>query len=156
VMMLQAHARQKLEQMFAYAYRGDCRRLTILEYFGDDSVPEQCRCDVCRGQVRMQKPESQADAVASPRRSASRNAPVLESRELDHFGLDRFERLKKVRLKLAQAQDVPAFCVAHDSVLQAIADAAPADLPALAGIKGIGRAKLDKYGAAFLEAVRGS
>lgn len=156
VMMLQAHARQKLEQMFAYAYRRDCRRLTILEYFGDDSVPEQCRCDVCRGQVRMQKPESQTDAVASPRRSASRNAPVLESRELDHFGLDRFERLKKVRLKLAQAQDVPAFCVAHDSVLQAIAHAAPADLLALAGIKGIGPAKLDKYGAAFLEAVRGS
>ena len=102
----------------------------------------------------MQKPESQADAVASPRRSASRKAPVMESRELDHFGLDRFERLKKVRLKLAQAQDVPAFCVAHDSVLQAIAHAAPADLLALAAIKGIGPAKLDKYGAAFLAAIR--
>jgi superfamily II DNA helicase RecQ len=39
-------------------------------------------------------------------------------------------------------------------VLQAIAHAAPADLLALAAIKGIGPAKLDKYGAAFLEAVR--
>jgi ATP-dependent DNA helicase RecQ len=151
---LQAHARQKLEQVFGYAYRRDCRRLTILEYFGDDSVPAHCSCDVCRGQVRMQKP-AQADAVSSPRRYASRKSPNIESGELDHSGLDRFERLKKLRLKLAQAQDVPAFCVAHDSVLQAIAHAAPADLPALSEIKGIGPAKLDKYGAAFLAAIRG-
>ena len=78
----------------------------------------------------------------------------MESRELDNFGLDRFERLKKLRLKLAQAQDVPAFCVAHDSVLHAIAHAAPTDLLALSEIKGIGPAKLEKYGAAFLAAVR--
>lgn len=154
VMMLQAHARQKLEQMFAYAYRRDCRRLTILEYFGDDSVPAQCSCDVCRGQVRMNK-AAPADGVASPRRSASRKAAAIEPGELDHSGLDRFERLKKIRLKLALAQDVPAFCVAHDSVLQAIAHAAPADLLALSEIKGIGPAKLDKYGEAFLAAIRG-
>ncbi len=155
IMMLQAHARQKLEQMFAYAYRRDCRRLTILEYFGDDSVPTQCSCDVCRGQVRMNKP-AQADAVASPRRSGNRRVPEVESRTLDNFGLGRLERLKKLRLKLAQAQDVPAFCIAHDSVLLAVAGAAPQTLSALAEIKGIGPAKLDKYGAAFLAAVKGS
>ena len=155
IMMLQAHARQKLEQMFSYAYRRDCRRLTILEYFGDDSIPEGCSCDVCRGQVRMNKPV-QTDAVASQRRSGNRKAPEVGSRELDNFGLGRFERLKKLRLKLAQAQDIPAFCIAHDSVLLAVAGAAPQTLSALAEIKGIGPAKLDKYGAAFLEAVKGS
>ena len=153
VMTLQAHARQKLEQMFSYAYRRDCRRRAILEYFGDRSMPEQCSCDVCRGQVRMSKPP-QADAVLSQRRSGNRKAPDMESGELDRSGVGRFERLKKLRLKLAQAQDVPAFCVAHDSVLQAIARAAPADMVALSEIKGIGPAKLDKYGAAFLDAVK--
>jgi ATP-dependent DNA helicase RecQ len=154
VMMLQAHARQKLEQMFAYAYRRDCRRLTILEYFGDASVPTQCSCDVCRGQVRMNKPDV-TDAAVVQRRSANRKSVNVESRELDGSGLNRFERLKKLRLKLAQAQEVPAFCIAHDSVLQAIAHAAPADLMALSEIKGIGPAKLDKYGEALLEAVKG-
>ena len=153
VMMLQAHARQKLEQMFHYAYRAQCRRLAILEYFGDDSLPELCTCDVCRGQVRMQKP-AQASSVASQRRSSGRRAPRTESRELDDGGLDRFERLKKLRLKLAQAQDVPAFCVAHDSVLLAVASAAPKTLSDLAEIKGIGPAKLDKYGKAFLEVLK--
>jgi ATP-dependent DNA helicase RecQ len=154
VMMLQAHARQKLEQMFMYAYRRDCRRLTILEYFGDDSIPEACTCDVCRGQVRMDKP-LRADAATSQRRSGNGKPTAAESRELDNLGVDRFERLKKLRLKLAQAQDIPAFCVAHDSVLLAVAGAAPQTLSALAEIKGIGPAKLDKYGEAFLVAVKG-
>jgi ATP-dependent DNA helicase RecQ len=154
VMVLQEHARQKLEQMFGYAYRARCRRRAILEYFGDDSMPEGCSCDVCRGQVRMQKP-LRADSVASQRRSPGRKAQRGGSGELDGSGLVRFERLKKVRLKLAQAQDVPAFCVAHDSVLLAVAGAAPQTLAALAEIKGIGPARLDKYGTAFLEAVKG-
>jgi ATP-dependent DNA helicase RecQ len=152
VMVLQEHARQKLEQMFGYAYRARCRRRAILEYFGDDSMPEGCSCDVCRGQVRMQKP-LRTDSVASQRRSPGRKAQRGGSGELDGSGLVRFERLKKVRLKLAQAQDVPAFCVAHDSVL--LAGAAPQTLAALAEIKGIGPARLDKYGTAFLEAVKG-
>ncbi len=157
VMMLQAHARQKLEQMFAYAYRRDCRRLTILEYFGDDSVPEQCRCDVCRGEVRMQKtPPPVGESSRPTRRSGSCKPAVSAEVELDHSGLTRFERLKKLRLKLAQAQDVPAFCVVHDSVLLAVAASAPGNLLALAQIKGIGPAKLEKYGEAFLEALKGS
>jgi len=150
---LQAHARRKLDQVFNYAYRSRCRRRAILDYFGDSTAVTRCACDVCRGQVRMNKP-LQANAVTSQRRSGNRKAPGMESGVLDHSGLGRFERLKKLRLKLAQAQDVPAFCVAHDSVLQAIAHAAPADMTALSEIKGIGPAKLDKYGAAFLEAVK--
>ena len=158
VMMLQAHARQKLEQMFSYAYRHDCRRLAILEYFGDDSVPANCRCDVCRGEVRMQKPESQANA---PRRRLSAGkkpvgkSSVSDAVQLDAAALGRWERLKSVRLQLARAQDQPAFCIVHESVLRAIASEAPADLLALSQIKGIGPAKLDKYGEHFLAAVKG-
>lgn len=150
---LQGHARRKLDQVFNYAYRSRCRRRAILDYFGDSTAVTRCVCDVCRGQVRMNKPP-QADAVTSQRRSGNRKAQGMESRELDHSSLARFERLKKLRLKLAEAQDVPAFCVAHDSVLLAVACAAPRSLSTLAEIKGIGPAKLDKYGAAFLEAVK--
>ncbi len=103
----------------------------------------------------MNKP-APVEAVISQRRSGNRKALVMESRELDNSGLDRLDRLKKLRLKLAQAQDIPAFCIAHDSVLLAVAGTAPQTLSALAEIKGIGPAKLDKYGAAFLAAVKGT
>ena len=47
---LQAHARQKLDQVFNYAYRARCRRRAILEYFGDSTAITHCACDVCRGE----------------------------------------------------------------------------------------------------------
>ena len=149
---LQSHARQKLEQLLAYAFRLRCRRHSILEYFGDESMPADCNCDVCRGHVRMQK-------VAQPKQTTSPRARTKERVttglvELDGVSNGRLEKLKKVRLDLARAQDVPAFCIAHDSVLRSIACSAPADLVALSQIKGIGPAKLDKYGPAFLQALK--
>ena len=52
---LQAHARQKLDQVFNYAYRARCRRRAILEYFGDSAAITRCACDVCRGDVRSRR-----------------------------------------------------------------------------------------------------
>ena len=46
---LQGYARQKLDQVFNYAYRLRCRRRAILDYFGDGTAVTQCVCDVCRG-----------------------------------------------------------------------------------------------------------
>ncbi len=155
IQTLQMHAQQKLDQLFDYVFRLRCRRLSILEYFGDNSEPQDCRCDVCRGQVRMQKTALPAEAEIPRRHRKGRKATALDAGELDQAALLRLERLKRLRLKLAQRQDQPAFCVAHDSVLLAIASAAPEDLLALAEIKGIGPAKLEKYGEAFLEAVKG-
>ena len=150
---LQSHARQKLEQLLAYAFRLRCRRHSILEYFGDESLPADCNCDVCRGHVRMQKAPQSARTV-SPR-TRTKERVMADPTDLDGASNGRLEKLKKVRLELARAQDVPAFCIAHDSVLRTIACTAPADLVALAQIKGIGPAKLDKYGPAFLQALKG-
>ena len=62
--------------------------------------------------------------------------------------------MKKARLELARTADWPAFCVAHDSVLREVARAAPRSMDALAEIKGIGPNKLEKFGAAFLQALK--
>ena len=48
---------------------------------------------------------------------------------------------------------VPAYVVAHDSTLAAIAEARPASLAALRRVKGMGPAKLERYGAEILEVV---
>jgi DNA helicase-2/ATP-dependent DNA helicase PcrA len=62
-----------------------------------------------------------------------------------------FEELRAVRRQLAAGK--PAFTVLPDSVLHAIAAARPTSLDQLTAIKGIGPAKLQQYGAAFLAAV---
>ena len=103
----------------------------------------------------MQKPLPADCRVHQRRRSRRPKRKNVESRELDGSGLVRFERLKKLRLKLAQAQDVPAFCVAHDSVLLAVAARHRRRLIGSGGDQRHRTCKLDKYGAAFLQAVKG-
>ena len=156
VVLLQSHATQKLERMFQYAYARRCRRRSILDYFGDDSEVTGCSCDVCRGDVRMQpspaaeRTRTRGKAKGDPKPANSDPAP------LDPAAAQRFLRLKAARLQLAQEQEWPAFCIAHDSVLREVARAAPQTLNALAEIKGIGAQKLEKFGAVLLEAVKGA
>ena len=64
-----------------------------------------------------------------------------------------FERLRSWRADSAREQGVPPYVVFHDSTLHAIAELRPADLDALAGISGIGRNKLERYGEAVLAVV---
>jgi len=154
--LLQAHARQKLERMLQYAYATRCRRRAILAYFGDNSRVTGCRCDACRGDIRSQPTGIRPPRRTKGKRNGSAKTPIADTGPLDPAAAIRFERLKAVRMRFAKAQDQPAFCVAHDSVLQEIARTAPQTLEALAHIRGIGDAKLEKFGKAFLDAVKGS
>jgi ATP-dependent DNA helicase RecQ len=151
---LQGYARQKLDQVFHYAYRSQCRRRAILDYFGDRTAVTQCVCDVCRGDVRS----GPAAGAGMPLQIASRKSKPKRAaagdERLDPAGELRFERLRKLRAELAAEKKWPAFCIAHDAVLREVARVAPKSLDALAAIKGIGTDKLEKFGAAFLKAVK--
>jgi ATP-dependent DNA helicase RecQ len=61
-----------------------------------------------------------------------------------------FDDLRAERARIAKAQGVPAYVVFHDSTLRAMAAAQPRSLEEMGGIPGVGRAKLDRYGAVFL------
>jgi superfamily II DNA helicase RecQ len=65
-----------------------------------------------------------------------------------------WEALREVRLRLAREVAQPAFCVFHDSTLREIAQRRPQEAEGLLAISGVGPAKLEKYGAAFLEVLR--
>jgi len=69
---------------------------------------------------------------------------------------DMLARLKAWRSGEARAQSVPPYVVFHDRTLAGIAAARPETLDALAGIPGIGAKKLERYGPALLELLRGA
>ncbi len=56
------------------------------------------------------------------------------------------ELLKQWRLERSRADGVPAFVVFHDSTLRELAAAQPRSLGELGAIKGLGPAKLERYG----------
>jgi DNA helicase-2/ATP-dependent DNA helicase PcrA len=64
-----------------------------------------------------------------------------------------FERLRAWRRTRAQADGVPAYVVFHDATLAAIAERRPRDWADLAGIAGVGPAKLDRYADEILQIV---
>src|SRR5690625_2322089 len=66
-----------------------------------------------------------------------------------------FEELRAWRTSQGETENVPAFVVFTDATLRAIAAAKPSSLEALATIHGVGRTKLDRYGAQVLELVNG-
>jgi superfamily II DNA helicase RecQ len=54
--------------------------------------------------------------------------------------------LRAWRSARARADDVPAYVVAHDALLAAIVEQRPGSIAALRRVKGMGPAKLDRYG----------
>ncbi len=65
-----------------------------------------------------------------------------------------WERLRSWRAATAKAQGVPAYVVFHDATLAEVARQCPQTLDALAGISGVGAAKLERYGADLLATLR--
>ena len=62
-----------------------------------------------------------------------------------------FEALRVWRTREAKAQRLPPYVIFHDSVLREVASVRPGDLATLGQVKGVGAAKLARYGAAVLE-----
>ena len=64
-----------------------------------------------------------------------------------------FERLRVLRKRLADEQRVPAYVVFSDAALAEMAAREPATHAELLEVNGVGQAKLERYGDAFLEAI---
>ena len=65
-----------------------------------------------------------------------------------------FDALRAKRTELAKQQGVPPYVIFHDSVLRDMTGFKPRSLSALEELPGIGAAKLERYGKAFLEVIR--
>jgi ATP-dependent DNA helicase RecQ len=66
-----------------------------------------------------------------------------------------FEALRSWRLAQAREQGVPPYVVFHDRTLIEIAGGRPASLAELGRVAGVGQAKLERYGEAVLDVLRG-
>jgi len=65
-----------------------------------------------------------------------------------------FEELRKVRAGLAAEARIPAYVVFHDSTLREMCRLQPTDEESFMLLSGVGKAKLERYGKRFLDAIR--
>lgn len=69
---------------------------------------------------------------------------------------DLFQKLRALRYELAQKQGVPPYVIFSDDTLRQLALLQPQDEAQMLNVKGVGEAKLKKYGKVFLQALAAS
>ena len=72
----------------------------------------------------------------------------------DEADIALFNDLKAVRTELARKQGVPPYVIFHDKTLQDMVLLKPDTVERMAMVHGVGAAKLEKYGQAFLRVIR--
>ena len=102
-------------------------------------------------QARPRAPARRAPAGPAP----AGGAPAAAAAVLSVADAARFEALRAWRSERARADAVPAYVVAHDATLRSIAEAQPGSLAALGLVKGMGPARLERYGAEILLTLEG-
>ena len=168
----------KLDAMQKYAYTTGCRRAFVLRYFGDEAGRGTCGgCDNCLGlhvgkerhapgSARTRR-ERAAPMAAAPGSSRTRGARGGEpfgggdakpASELVLEGADArlFASLKALRSSIAREEKVPPYVVFADRTLAELAARKPRTAASLLEVRGVGQAKLDKYGERFLAAIKGA
>jgi ATP-dependent DNA helicase RecQ len=125
-----------------------CRRRALLDHFGDSrpGSPSGRCCDVCDPDtIGLPDPETLV-APARARRPAARAAAPAGPVDEGLVGV-----LKEWRLRASDGK--PAYTVAHNTTLEAIAALKPATLDELGAIRGVGPTFVERYGAHVLELV---
>ncbi|MEE9271811.1 MAG: DNA helicase RecQ [Robiginitomaculum sp.] len=79
--------------------------------------------------------------------------PIDES-PLDDLSMALFEKLRSVRIQIARENKVPAYVIFHDKTLREMARMQPQSLSAMSTLHGVGKSKLDKFGADFLKVLQ--
>jgi ATP-dependent DNA helicase RecQ len=150
----------QLDVMQKYAYTDRCRRGFTLRYFGDPSATNSCQaCDNCLALAH----EAVAGAANTVRGRAKRGGRSVgsagkpaspDNRDLTADEQSLLERLREVRTTLARRDKVPAYVVFADRTLRELARSRPSTRDQMAGVHGVGPAKLEKYADDFLQVLR--
>jgi ATP-dependent DNA helicase RecQ len=132
---------EQIRRMYHWAENPRCRWRTLVGYFGESI--DQCddSCDSCRG----------ATIDVSTKRS-KREARNVEAGVQDD---PLFNRLRELRKTLADKRGVPAYVIFSDATLRDMVARKPQSRSELLEVSGVGPTKLESYGEAFLEVLRG-
>jgi RecQ family ATP-dependent DNA helicase len=131
-----------------FIYGLECRRRSLLDHFSDRTAgaPLDRCCDVC--DMLDWLPDPETIAVRKSARTAAKAPPAPDLSPAD---APLFEALKTWRLGAAAGK--PAFTVASNKTLTAIAAARPQSEDSLLAISGVGPAFIEKYAPEVLEII---
>ena len=137
--------------IFRQLYAGGVINLDVAGY-GSWTITEQGR-EVLRGKAAVQLRKEALVERGDKRPSRSAPAAGASSQALSRADAGLFEALKAVRRALAAEKKVPAYVVFPDKSLLDMVHIKPQTRDQMAMVHGVGAAKLEQYGEAFLSVV---
>ncbi len=100
--------------------------------------------------VKMKTVKDRREAEKKKAKKAVSNTPTVGVRD------ELFEELRLLRRRLAQEFSIPPYLVFSDKTLEEMAGTRPINDADLARVNGVGERKLQRFGDAFLEVIRGN
>ncbi len=100
-----------------------------------------------------EKPPLMLRVPAKPQAARDKSVRNQASAALPEADRALFQALRDKRTEIARAQNVPPYVIFHDKTLIELAAARPGSRSQMAKVPGVGEAKLDRYGAAFLAVI---
>ncbi len=143
--------------LFELVERAGCRHQALVAHFDETIPPCGESCDVCTGvavEDRIAGLVQDAPATMRVRSGGARTSSGLDAAALSDSERELFDGLRTVRRELADEAGVPAYIVFGDKVLLEMVARRPATPDELLQVPGVGMAKLERYGHAFLERLR--
>jgi ATP-dependent DNA helicase RecQ len=156
--------RQAAVDLFRLAERDTCRHQALLAHFGEKIEACGESCDVCTGvgirELVARSPTARSSAGRERSVAGGPGFGGAVHKRSRGSGAERspsdptFQRLRTLRKRLADERGVPAYIVFSDQALWDMIDRRPTTRSEMLNVSGVGPAKLDQYGDAFLEALR--
>jgi ATP-dependent DNA helicase RecQ len=150
--------RQATVDLFELVESGRCRHQAIVAHFDEAMGPCRSSCDVCTGvSVADRAAAAMVRQKGTGRRGGARSGPGVPAAGPAFDDVDEalFQALRSLRKTLADGESVPAYIVFSDKVLREMVARRPGSPRELLEVPGVGPAKLERYGEAFLEVLRG-
>ncbi len=123
--------------------------LELLERSGGEYpvlVLTKASVEVLRGEREVELLAPPQAARPERRRGASEDEEPLAPEEHEVF-----DRLRALRRRLAEEMGVPPYVVFNDATLRDMVRKRPGDAGSMLEVKGVGRAKVERFGEAFLD-----
>lgn len=117
--------------------------------YGALQLTEECR-PLLKGEHTVELRKDPVVKKSTGRSSGTRSGSSIRDQITDPAGWD---ALRACRKALADKQGVPPYVIFHDTTLFDMLERKPGTLDELAEVSGVGAAKLEKYGAIFLETI---
>ena len=117
--------------------------------YGALQLTEECR-PLLKGEHTVELRKDPVVRKSTGRSSGTRSGSAIRDQITDPAGWD---ALRACRKALADKQGVPPYVIFHDTTLFDMLERKPGTLDELAEVSGVGAAKLEKYGAIFLETI---